>query len=251
VHGTLLTAFRALAVGLLLGCALLSRQMCLYSGLLLLVLLWTRAGPSLPLRLLSAGVFSTAIAAMFGVYLWFNWARFENPFEPGSRFIPVGPIWAENLSRYGVFNLAYVPFNVLQLLFQGFHFELSRDQFKMDRNGTSITFASPWVFAAVRASWDRPLLMAAWASVLLTVAHQMVYYSNGWAQVNAQRYTLDFLPILLPLVALGVKRCPPALWKGAVAYSVGLNFLALVFLPRGWSLLTRFIEVAIGPSAHP
>ncbi len=155
------------------------------------------------------------------------------------------------MNRYGVFNFAYVPFNLMQLLFQGFHFELSRTQFKMDRNGTSITFASPWVFAAVRAAWDRPLLIAAWASVLLTLAHQMVYYSNGWAQANAQRYTLDFLPVLLPLVALGVKRCPPALWKGAVAYSVGLNFLALVLLPRGWSLLTRFMHVAIGPSTQP
>ncbi len=251
VHGTLLTALRALAVGLILGCAFLSRQMYLYSSVFLLVLLWMRDRPALPLRLLSAGVFSTAVAAMFGIYLWFNWARFENPFEAGSRFIPVGPVWTENVSRYGIFNVAYVPFNLMQLLFQGFHFELSRGQFKMDRNGTSILFASPWIFAAVRASWDRPLLIAAWASVLLTLAHQMVYYSNGWAQVNAQRYTLDFLPILLPLVALGVKRCPPALWKGAVAYSVGLNFLALVLLPRGWSLLTRFMDVAIGPSAAP
>ncbi len=90
VRGTLFVALRALAVGLLLGCALLSRQMYLYSGVFLLVLLWTRDGPALLLRLLGAGIFSTAVAAMIGVYLWFNWGDLTTLSRPAADSSPWG-----------------------------------------------------------------------------------------------------------------------------------------------------------------
>jgi hypothetical protein len=50
-------------------------------------------------------------------------------------------------------------------------------------------------------------------------------------QVNAQRFSLDFLPLLWVLVALGSRRVEPRLWKGLVAWAVGLNVLALSLLP--------------------
>jgi hypothetical protein len=233
--------------GCFLGAAVLSRQMCVYSAVFLIVLLWENAGPSLWKRLWALSSFAAMVAASLGVYLWFNWARFGAPFESGYRYLEVGAVWTENIKRFGLFSPAYVPFNLYQLLFQGFHFELTPDRLQMDRNGTSITFASPWVFAAFWAVWKRPLVAAAWISIILTQGHLMVYYSNGWAQINAQRYTLDFLPIAVLLIALGLNRLPDRVWKAAITYSIVLNFLALVLLPRSWSLLTRLTGVAIGP----
>ncbi len=236
-----------LASGCFLGAALLSRQMCVYNAIFLAVLLWVNSGPSLWKRFWTQASFATMIAASIGLYLWFNYVRFGAPFESGYRYLEVGTIWTENIQRFGLFNVAYVPFNLLQFFFQGFHFELTPDKFQMDRNGTSITFASPWVFAAFLAVWRRPLVAAAWTSILLTLCHLMVYYSNGWAQINAQRYTLDFLPVAVLLVGLGLKRLPDRIWKPAIVYSVVLNFLAVVLFPRTWSLLIRVADVAIGP----
>jgi hypothetical protein len=236
-----------LMAGLFLGAAMMSRQMCVYSAIFLVVLLWDNSGSSLLNRLWTQFGFAAMIAASIGLFLWFNWARFGAPMDSGYSYLEVGDVWTENINRFGLFNLAYVPFNLCQLLFQGFHFELTPDKFQMDRNGTSITFASPWVFAAFWAVWKRPLVAAAWTTILLTVCHLMVYYSNGWSQINAQRYTLDFLPVAVLLVALGLKNLPERIWKAAIIYSIVLNFLALVLLPRSWSLLTRFADVAIGP----
>jgi hypothetical protein len=234
--------------GLFLAVALLSRQMSVYSGIFLAVLVWSSpARRTLLGRLAHLAGLALVSGVAVGIYLWFNAARFDNPFEPGYRYLDVGEPWKTNTERFGQFNLAYVPFNFLHMFFQGFHFQLTDHQFQMDRNGTSLTVASPWVFAAFLAVWRPRYLVAAWCSILLTVAHQLVYYSNGWAQLNAQRYMLDFLPVLLPLIALGVRRLPPVLWKAAVAYSVVLNFLMIVLLPRTWSLLTRYVNVAIGP----
>jgi hypothetical protein len=244
---------RGWLVGLFLGCAILSRQMSVYAGLFLLVAVWQNWKPHRPrsARLLNLAGFCLVGAASVAVYLWFNYACFGDPLTAGGAYVKVGPVWTANLERFGMMNLAYVPFNFAQMFFQGFHFEISDNLLKMDRNGTSITFASPFVFAAFWARWRRPLVALALTASALTLCHQLIYYSNGWAQVNAQRYTLDFLPLLFPLIALGVRRLPPALWKSAIAYSIILNLLALILLPRGWSLLTRFVTVAVGPSADP
>ena len=45
---------------------------------------------------------------------------------------------------------------------------------------------------------------------------------------------------------LGVRRLPAVVWKSAVGYSVVLNFVMLILPTRAWSLLTRYINVAIG-----
>jgi hypothetical protein len=55
----------------------------------------------------------------------------------------------------------------------------------------------------------------------------LFYHTNGWRQVNAYRYTLDFLPVLVLLIALGTNRIKPTIWKTAIAYSIGLNIIAI------------------------
>src|SRR5262249_51227415 len=106
-----------------------------------------------------------------------------------------------------------------------------------DQFGTSLTFASPFLAAAFWARWRRPLLLGAWLSTAATLAVLLVYFNNGFVQVNFQRYTLDALPVLMLLVALGARRFPSrTLWIGLVVYSVCLNLLTLLVVPV-WQLL--------------
>jgi hypothetical protein len=54
-------------------------------------------------------------------------------------------------------------------------------------------------------------------------------------QTNTQRFTLDFIPVLILLVAYGIQRARTQLWKVAAVYAVALNFVALVVYERlGW-----------------
>ena len=59
----------------------------------------------------------------------------------------------------------------------------------------------------------------------------MLYYNNGWNQYNCQRFTMDFMPVLMLLVALGINRAKSNLWKYAISYSIVLNILAYVVVP--------------------
>lgn len=227
---------RGWLVGALVGAAFLSRQLAVYSLLFAVAALWGRAAPrgrrAQVLEVLGClGVFAVCAVG----YLWLNAARFGNPLDTGYSAIPLSEFLAARVQRYGLFHPAYVPFNFLYMFLQGPHVSFGGEALLRpagtDPMGTSLTLASPFVFLALRARGPRLLLLGAWATVGLGLLHMLLYYNNGYVQTNAQRFTLDVLPVLLVLVALGARRTPEGWTKASVAWAVGLN-LVMLFLVR-------------------
>jgi len=120
------------------------------------------------------------------------------------------------------------------MFLQGFYIGFQPTDFikvaAVDPFGTSLTFASPFVFFAFWAKWTKPLLWAAWTTIGLTLVAILFYFNNGSQQLNTQRFTLDFIPVLILLVALGVKHLPERFWKGAIIYAFTLNAIALFYI---------------------
>ncbi len=116
---------------------------------------------------------------------------------------------AERFKNFGSFHPMYFFHNFVYMFIQGFHLEFSLpmylDKPHVDPFGTSLTFASPFVFFAFKARGRSILLWGAWISVSLCLLHMLFYFSNGWVQENGIRYALDFFPVLIVLVALGMK----------------------------------------------
>jgi len=222
--------------GLWAGLAFLSRQMCIYLVPFIAVVVWLHhAEAGRRRQLLQAGAALAAAGTCTLLYLWLNDARFGSPFDTGYAGMPLSDFLAERVARYGLFHPAYVPFNFFHLFLEGPHFVFGGPRqlapMHMGDMGTSLTIASPFIFVALAARGQRPLLVAAWSSVLLALVHILHYYNNGWVQLNAQRFSLDFLPVLWLLVALGTRRVEPRLWKTLVAWAIGLNIVALSLLP--------------------
>lgn len=222
-----------LAAGLWLGAAVLSRQMSLFLALFVVTALWQRA-PDRATRLRSVAAFAAVLAACVLLLGLFNAARFGDPFDSGYGHLMHWGFVRERVERYGLFHPAYVPFNTVYLLLQGFHVDFDPPRLlavqQMDGFGTGLLYASPFVLLAPWARWDRPLLVAAWVSIALVLGGSLLYFNNGYQQSNTQRFSLDCLPLLVLLVALGARRHPEVL-RAAVAYAVALNVLALVLVP--------------------
>jgi hypothetical protein len=226
---------RGLLVGLFLGAAFLSRQMSLYILPFVLAALWTRAGQTTRQRLANLVALALPLGTSLAAYLLFNWVRFGSPLDTGYAYIPLEGFLKDRVARYGLFNPVYVPSNLVHMFLQGFHIRFDSPDFlgavQMDSFGTSLTFASPFVFLAFWARWQKPLLLTAWLATAITLIHTMFYYNNGWIQANAQRFTLDFLPLLIVLIGLGATRAWGPGWKAAVALAVFLNTVALFWVP--------------------
>ena len=74
--------------------------------------------------------------------------------------------------------------------------------------GTSILLSSPGLLLALFAIRRRPvarLTLGVGLTVLVIVLFNLAHFSQGWVQWG-YRFSLDFIPFLLPLVALGAGR---------------------------------------------
>ena len=239
---------RGLLAGCFLGIAFLSRQLSLYSLIFLLALLWEhprhRQSSS---RINNSIGFIIPVLLCFGVYCVYNWVRFGDILDTGYYHIYAGYDYStpeqpniflkDRILKYGLFHPAYVPFNFIHMFLQGFHLEFDPPAFlggiRMNPFGTSLTFASPFVFVALMARGKKTFIGAAWISIGLAIVHMMFYHTNGWSQVNANRYSLDFLPVLILLTALGTNRVKEGIWKAAIVYSIILNIAAIAIYSFG------------------
>ncbi len=225
--------------GLFVGLAFLCRQMAIFYPLFLLVLCLPRERPlSESLRTMVKPVLLAGIpvAAALAVYFAYNAARFGSPTETGYGFIhnpdQTSFIW-HRIRETGLFSRDYLLFNTLYLFLQGLHFEFGGPGLTtlagFDKAGTALLVASPWVLLAFYARLDR--VFAAGAAVIALIAGiTLFYHSNGAEQIATQRYTLDWLPILIVLMARGSRPPAFAALPLLVTWGVAANLAVLAVL---------------------
>lgn len=249
-----LSRSRAWLIGLLLGAAVTSRSMLVFNVPLVLVLAYAASPDFIKTRELlikRAREFALGILPPLAITFLYNYARFENILETGYALAGRG-----DGVRNVLFDLKFVPRNLYALFLKGPDMDKLLQPIGIDLTavfkdgilgsdmGTSLTFASPFLLAALLAprlsslrkkDWRVPV---AWAGIVAAVAIVSTYSAIGMFQLNCARYTIDFLPALLILTIIGLKKRPefaPA-FKAAVAYSVALNFL---FLTPSLAVLTQ------------
>jgi hypothetical protein len=98
----------------------------------------------------------------------------------------------------------------------------------MDLWGTSLFCASPFLIASFKATWPKILKFFAWSTILAILIGELFYHNNGYEQVNTARFTLDFLPLLVVLMSLGITKIPMWLTKGFIAYAIVLNIISFI-----------------------
>lgn len=228
---------RGTLAGLFLGLAFLSRQLSIYSSIFILALLWKN--PNSPKKTTSLLGFLAVFGFCLLVYVAFSYMQFGEFTTGYSKMIIAGQSPEEFggslFQKYGLFNLAYVPFNITYMFFQGFHVDFNevKQIVLLDPYGSSIVAASPFLFACFFAKMERLKLWTAWASITLALIHMLLYFNNGFIQYNAQRFTLDFMPIMIILVALGLKNSSAdlsKLTKGFIIYSIILNLFTMLLV---------------------
>jgi hypothetical protein len=233
---------RGFLSGIFLGCAILSRQMSVYNYIFIAVAVFlnsrntTRKSKIVHLTWLSIFVLLAILT-----YVGFNQVRFSGSSGTGYELLDVDGFLKARIDAFGLFHPIYLIHNFTYMFLQGPHFIFEGDILPngMDPFGTSLTFASPFLFFVFKARWSKPLLIAAWTSIILCLFHILLYHANGWVQINAQRYSLDFMPVLIILMGLSLDRINIKTFKVFVLYAVALNFIAfgIIGSPMYQSLL--------------
>lgn len=236
--------------GAMIGLAMLCRQMSIFYLPFLFALALKPDEPLISFRwphwrrALALGL---PVAAALCVYFLYNYVRFGSPMDTGYGYMMPGPAGEETMvdhriADFGLFSSAYVLFNAMYLLVQGFHLQFGGVTMTvpeaMDSGGTSLLAASPFVLLAVFAPMRRAVVIGL-MMIAVIAAPMLFYHSNGFTQYNAQRYTLDWLPILFVMLAFAL-RAPEvrpnvpnglvAALKVLVTYAVALNVVTMAML---------------------
>lgn len=193
---------RLALVGLLIGCAALSRFPTILAVLPLLVWIWS-TDKQRPLR--SAAMLIAGLAPLLLAQVVYNEARWNSPFDIGFTVFyhedtnmgsPVG----------SPFSVAHIPFNLYSWLFLSPQFFTTFPWLRPTGFGVALTFTSPALLLAFSAKRGLETSLL-WACAVLIAIPALLYFTNGFEQFG-MRHTLDFTPFLMCLMARGLDRSP-------------------------------------------
>ena len=140
-----------------------------------------------------------------GIY---NFARFGSIWETGHNFHNAAAKFTENIQKYGKISVHYIPINLYYLFINVPQLQEKFPFFDFSLDGNSILFTSPLfllTFILVRRRyWQKKEMiyfnLAIIVSIITIVTFLSVYFSTGFIQFG-YRYALDFIPLLILLLA--------------------------------------------------
>lgn len=148
--------------------------------------------------LLSAIPIGFAISGL----LWYNFIRFDTPFDFGYQTMNVGEYLKPDLAQYGQFNAHFI-LNNLKTIFIALPLWNPSCGFPApDGNGMSIFITTPALIFLYRARRKSLWVWGAWLSVLLLILPLLFYFNNGSFQFGF-RFLMDLIIPLLALLAFG------------------------------------------------
>jgi len=203
-------------VGLLLGCAVLSRFPTILAALPFLA--WIVVAS--PARVRAALSFVAGLAPLLLAEALYNYARWHTPLDMGFMIFyhqdknmgsPVG----------SPFDVSHIPFNLYSWFCLAPQFFVETPWIRPTPWGVSLTLTSPALVLALAARLDVEACVM-WASSILVAIPALLYFTNGFEQFG-MRHTLDFTPFLLCLVARGFDRIRTSLSYWLICFSVFAN----------------------------
>jgi hypothetical protein len=195
-----------LLVGLALALALASRPTVVFVWVLLLGIViqrWQAADPSIDWGRLARWIVLSAlpVALVIVGLLWYNAARFNDPFDFGYLRENIAQKLIPNLRDYGQFDLHFVPINFWAMWLALPEWDARAGLFWPDPEGMSMLITTPALIYLVRAWRRTPLVVSAWLSIGLLMIPLLLYYNTGWGQFG-YRFSMDFIVPVMVLLAV-------------------------------------------------
>lgn len=176
-------------------------------------------------------LFAAPAGVVLGALLWYNHARFGDPFEFGHRLLDIA--WRGRIEKWGLFSYHYLGRNLAVILTSLPFTRVQGVPFQINAHGIALWLTTPLY---VWALWPRRVSRLFWAFALTAMAvalPNLLYQNSGWIQFG-YRFSNDFAPFLFVMIALGGRRSGAAFWA-AGAFAVLVNgFGAITFQRAGF-----------------
>ena len=160
-------------------------------------------------RVVTAAVaFALPIGLALAVYGWFNWVRFGSPLQAGYAISYLPQPGLDPRRALGLFSVLQIPENLRLAVLAPFDTMGKFPYLTANPYGLSMLLVSPALLTALWAGFKERSAQLMWIAAALVAGPVFLYYGGGYIQYGF-RYSLDFTPFLVVLVAMGSSR-----WKG-------------------------------------
>ena len=229
--------------GLFLALGVATRVPLAFASTYFILLLFLQRAPwskqGILLRLKQGVLFALPCLAVGGALMWYNYARFESPFEFGHRFLLNGT--RDSIVDHGLFSFWFLPRNLSSAFTNVPQFISHYPYVKITGHGLSLLATTPVFFyllwprkeQVANASRDKyrlSLHTILWITVAVTAAPGLLYQNSGWLQFG-YRFAMDYLPLLLILLAVDGRK-PGKLFYALVLVSVAVNLFGAITFSR-------------------
>ncbi|MBE3143910.1 MAG: hypothetical protein IMZ61_08300 [Planctomycetes bacterium] len=161
------------------------------------------------------------IVVVIGLLLY-NYLRFGNPLDFGYVNINGSTSIVENVRKYGVFNIHFIPRN-LSVMFLTLPSIRPYSPFLFPSlDGMSILVTTPALVYLIHKYEKKWWIIGAWVTVVLSIALLSMYHNTGAAQFG-YGYVLDFIIPLIMLLAVALGRKSSWIFRVLVIISVVIN----------------------------
>jgi hypothetical protein len=227
----------ALLVGSSLGLAMLARPNVLFVWIAVAVILidgTVASGKFSIARYFQWLIFSLIpiFVVVIGLF-WYNQVRFGSPFDFGYTHMLVAERLESDLAAYGQFHPHFIAENLYDNYLRLPYWDTKCQQLAPNPQGMSIFLVSPLVIYLYLAMKKRMWVMGAWLSIGLIALTHALYYNSGEVQFG-YRFSLDFMPLVITLLAFGFRDRLTRFAIFLIALSVILNFFGALWIVHRW-----------------
>jgi hypothetical protein len=224
-----LGARRPMAAGLMLGLCFLTRPTTLLLGVVFLVEALEasrgersqavaagldQASPVVRLSAWLRGVepraalariarFALPLLVVGALAMWFNAARFDDPFEFGHNYLKIR--WTGRIEKWGLFNYHYLPKNLAVFLAALPWLSSKVPYLRISRHGLALWFTTPHTLGVLWPKRSAVTMHGLALGALAVAVADLCYQNSGWIQFG-YRFSLDYAVLVFALLALGGRR---------------------------------------------
>ncbi|MEM9490802.1 MAG: hypothetical protein AAGC55_16765, partial [Myxococcota bacterium] len=156
--------------------------------------------PDWALLVRRCAVFAAPVVVLAIVAMVHNHARFDDIWEFGHRYLDVRQ--QRQMETIGMFSLDYLSRNLAVAMALLPDFSSSAPHVTISGHGLAIWVTSPILFYLLWPQCKNALHRPLWLTAALVAVPTMLYQNSGWYQFG-YRFSLDYIPFLLVLLAIG------------------------------------------------
>lgn len=150
-----------------------------------------------------SAMFAVPILIVGGVAMWMNAARFGDPFDFGHEHLMIR--WRPRIEKWGLFNYHYLSKNLAIFLASLPWLSDAAPYVKISRHGLALWVTSPNLVPALWPKRVSALMVGLFSATGLVALLDLCYQNSGWVQFG-YRFSLDYMPALIVLLALSGRR---------------------------------------------